>query len=175
MLSARDREQPTAPKIRAADLLGEQFCAVQERRQGRWAQTRKTKMVGHSIDVWSTHATVETHPIFRRLPFFFSLFTPLLSSFWTSRGRRCRPFFPPHRFLPSIFIAHRVQQSHCWSSFSSSVANSHALALSSSQFVHKKSSYNHLRRRFYTFLFTRTRKRRKRNESVTRSSNKTTA
>ena len=30
----------------------------------------------------------------------------------------------PPRFLPSIFSAHRVQQSHCSSSFSSSVANS---------------------------------------------------
>ena len=27
--------------------------------------------------------------------FFFSLLTLLLSSFWTSRGHRCRPFSPP--------------------------------------------------------------------------------
>ena len=31
-------------------------------------------------------------------------------------GPRCRPFFPPV-LLPSIFIAHRVQQSHCSSIF----------------------------------------------------------
>ena len=47
------------------------------------------------------------------------------------------PSFP--RFLPSIFIAHRVQQSHCSSSFHR-VLLTHALALSASQFVHKKKS-----------------------------------
>ena len=41
----------------------------------------------------------------------FFLRTFLLSSFWTSRSHRCRPFPPP--VLPSIFIAYRVQQSHC--------------------------------------------------------------
>ena len=43
----------------------------------------------------------------------------------------------PPRFLPSIFIAHRVQQSHCSSSFSR-VLLTHALAFSASQFVRKK-------------------------------------
>ena len=43
------------------------------------------------------------------------------------------------RFLPSIFIAHRVQQSHCSSIFHR-VLLTHALALSASQFVHKKKS-----------------------------------
>ena len=43
----------------------------------------------------------------------------------------------PPRFLPSIFIAHRVQQSHCSSIFHR-VLLTHALALSASQFVHKK-------------------------------------
>ena len=43
------------------------------------------------------------------------------------------------RFLPSIFIAHRVQQSHC-SSFLHRVSLTHALALSASQFVNKKKS-----------------------------------
>ena len=43
----------------------------------------------------------------------------------------------PHRFLPSVFIAHRVQQSHCSSIFHR-VLPTHALALSASQFVHKK-------------------------------------
>ena len=47
---------------------------------------------------------------------------------------------PSHpRFLPSIFIAHRVQQSHCSSIFHR-VSLTHALALSAGQFVHKKKS-----------------------------------
>ena len=41
----------------------------------------------------------------------------------------------PPRFLRSIFIAHRVQQSHC-SSIVHRVVLTHALALSASQFVH---------------------------------------
>ena len=44
------------------------------------------------------------------------------------------------RFLPLIFIAHRVQQSHCSSIFHR-VLLTHALALSASQFVHKKKSH----------------------------------
>ena len=43
------------------------------------------------------------------------------------------------RFLPSSFTAHRVQQSHCSSIFHR-VLLTHALALSASQFVHKKQS-----------------------------------
>ena len=68
---------------------------------------------------------------------FFFFLTLVLSSFWTSRGHRCRPFSP--RFLPSICIAHRVQQSHCSSIFFR-VLLTHAVALSASQFVHKKNS-----------------------------------
>ena len=45
----------------------------------------------------------------------------------------------PPRFLPSIFIAHRVQQSHCSSIFHR-VLLTHALAFSASQFVRKKKS-----------------------------------
>ena len=52
----------------------------------------------------------------------------------------------PPRFLPSIFIAHRVQQSHC-SSIVHRVLLTHALALSASQFVHKKKS-----QRIYTSM-----------------------
>ena len=48
-------------------------------------------------------------------------------------------FTSPPRFLPSISIAHRVQQSHCSSIFHR-VLLTHALALSASQFVHKKKS-----------------------------------
>ena len=43
------------------------------------------------------------------------------------------------RFLPSTVIAHRVQQSHCSSSFHR-VLLTHALTLSASQFVHKNMS-----------------------------------
>ena len=46
---------------------------------------------------------------------------------------------PSPRFLPSFFIAHEVQQSHC-SSILHRVLLTHALALSASQFVHKKKS-----------------------------------
>ena len=54
----------------------------------------------------------------------------------------------PPRFLPSIFIAYlyRVQQSHCSSIFHR-VLLTHALALSASQFVHKKKS-----QRIYTSM-----------------------
>ena len=52
----------------------------------------------------------------------------------------------PPRFLPSIFIAHRVQQSHCSSVFHR-VLLTHALALSASQFVHKRKS-----QRIYTSM-----------------------
>ena len=45
------------------------------------------------------------------------------------------PSFP--RFSPSFFIARRVQQSHCSSTYHQ-VLLTHAVALSASQFVHKK-------------------------------------
>ena len=45
----------------------------------------------------------------------------------------------PPRFLPTIFIAHRVQQFHCSSIFHR-VLLTHALALSANQFVRKKKS-----------------------------------
>ena len=48
---------------------------------------------------------------------------------------------PSPRFLPSIFIAHRVQQSHCSSIFHRMLLRvTHALALSATRFVHKKMS-----------------------------------
>ena len=52
----------------------------------------------------------------------------------------------PPRFLPSIFVAHRVQQSHC-SSIVHRMLLTRALALSASQFVHKKKS-----QRIYTSI-----------------------
>ena len=51
------------------------------------------------------------------------------------------------RFLPSIIIAHSVQQSHCSSIFHR-VLLTHALALSASQFVHKKTLTNEFIRVF---------------------------
>ena len=46
---------------------------------------------------------------------YFSLFFVLLllSTFWTSCGLRCRPF--PGLYVPSVFIAQKVQHCH-WSS-----------------------------------------------------------
>ena len=69
--------------------------------------------------------------------FFFShTFTfQLLDKPWSQVG----VVPPPPRFLPSIFIAHRVQQSHCSSIFHRLLLT-HALELSASQFVHKKKS-----------------------------------
>ena len=52
----------------------------------------------------------------------------------------------PPRFMSSIFISHRAQQSHC-SSISHRVLLTHPLALSASQFVHKKKS-----QRMYTSM-----------------------
>ena len=52
----------------------------------------------------------------------------------------------PPRFLPSIFVAHRAHQSHC-SSIVHRMLLTHALALSASQFVHKKKS-----QRIYTSM-----------------------
>ena len=51
--------------------------------------------------------------------------------------------FPP-RFLPSIFIAHRVQKSHCSSIFHR-VLLTHALALSASQLVRREKSLRIIR------------------------------
>ena len=55
----------------------------------------------------------------------------------------------PPRLLPSILIAHRVQQSHCSSTFHL-VLLTHALALSARQFVGKKKSP-----RIYTSMHSR--------------------
>ena len=77
----------------------------------------------------------------RNFFFFFFLFqTLLLSSFWTSRGHRCRPLSP----LALAFgfyraYVRRVQQSHCSSIFHR-VFQTHVLALCASQFVRKKKS-----------------------------------
>ena len=70
--------------------------------------------------------------------FVIYILTLLLSSFSTNRVVTCVVPSPPW-FLPSIFIADRVQQSHCSSIFYR-VFLTHALALSASQFVHKKMS-----------------------------------
>ena len=79
--------------------------------------------------------------VFRACFFFFSFLfrTLLLSSFWTSRSHRCRPFFSPPG--PCLQLLSRI-------GFSTPTARrffiecllTHALALSASQFVHKKKS-----------------------------------
>ena len=79
-----------------------------------------------------------------RLHFFFFSHTfsfQLLDKPWSQVS--C-PSPPP--YLPSIFIAHRVQQSHC-SSISHRLLLTHALALSASQLVQKKKS-----QRIYTSM-----------------------
>ena len=61
----------------------------------------------------------------------------------------------PPRSLPSMFIAHRVQQSHCSSIFDRMLL-SHALAFSASQIVHKeKSPRIHTRRHSGGFELTK--------------------
>ena len=62
----------------------------------------------------STCTYVNDGGLYSTFSFFFR--TLLLSSFWTSRGHRCRPFFPPVLAF-HVFIAHRVQQPHCSSIF----------------------------------------------------------
>ena len=93
----------------------------------------------HNCSVRSTSSVVA-------FTFFFSFF---FSHFYipTSRHAVVTGVVPsPPRFLPSIFIAHRVQQSHC-SSISHRALPTHALALFASQFVHKKKS-----QRIYTSM-----------------------
>ena len=70
--------------------------------------------------------------------FFCYFYTLLLSSFWTSRGHRCRPFFPP----VLVFNFYRAKGSAIplLVDFSSSVANSRSRAFRASQFVNKKKS-----------------------------------
>ena len=74
-------------------------------------------------------------PIFDRSFFFFSHF------YFPASGQAVVTgvVLSPPRFLPSIFIAHRVQRSYCSSIFHR-VSLTHDLALSASQFVHKKKS-----------------------------------
>ena len=96
---------------------------------------------GHTQQYPSVQVTaIVSYHIIYDISFFF---TRLLSSFWTKAVVTGVVPSPP-RFLPSIFIAHRVQQSHCSSIFHR-VLLTHALALSASQFVHKKKS-----KRIYT-------------------------
>ena len=78
------------------------------------------------------HAAYPPHLLFC----FFSHTTPfqLLDKPWSQVS-----FLLPPRFLPSDFIARRVQQSHCSSIFHR-VLLTPALAFSASQFVRKKKS-----------------------------------
>ena len=75
-----------------------------------------------------------------RLCFFFLIFHTHLSTFqlldkpWPQVSS-----LSPPRLMPSIFIAHRVQQPQCSSIFHR-VLLTHALVLSASEFVNKKKS-----------------------------------
>ena len=74
----------------------------------------------------------------QQLLFLFIFAHLYFPDFWTKSWSQVSSLLPP-RFLPSVFIAHRVQQSHCWSIFYR-VLLTYALALSASQFVHMKKS-----------------------------------
>ena len=89
--------------------------------------------------VRSTYLVYDTGSIF----FFFShtFSFQLLDKPWSQVSSLVPPWF-----LPTLFIAQRVQQSHCSSIFHR-VLLTHALALSASQFVHKKKS-----QRIYTSM-----------------------
>ena len=92
------------------------------------------------------YAAVGARSPIRRYPFFFFFSS---SHFYVPASGQAvvTGVVPsPPRFLPSIFIAHRVQQSHCSSIFDR-VLLTHALALSASQFVRKKKS-----QRIYTSM-----------------------
>ena len=67
--------------------------------------------------------------LYRRVHSLLPSHTHLLSRVWTSRRHRCRPFFPPV-LACSFFIAHRVQQSRCFSIFQRVFANSRSRAFS---------------------------------------------
>ena len=76
-----------------------------------------------------------TSPGTRYTFFFFHTSTfQLLNKPWSQVSSLSSP-----RFLPSIFIAHRVQQSRCSSNFHR-VLLTHTLAFPANQFVHKKMS-----------------------------------
>ena len=66
-------------------------------------------------------------------------FTSLLPSFWTSRGHRCRPCFPPGsclQFLSRIGFSNPTARRF----FFIGRSLTHALALSASELVHNKKS-----------------------------------
>ena len=69
--------------------------------------------------------------------FFFLFFFFAHFNFSASGQAVVTGVIPPPRFLPSICIAHRIQQSHC-TSIAYRVLLTHAVALSASQFVHKR-------------------------------------
>ena len=95
---------------------------------------------------------VVEHPLLQSLPFNGGSYdnTVFFSShfYFPASGQAMVTGVVPSlpRFMPSIFIAHRVQQSQCSSIFHR-VLLTHALALSASQFVPKKKSS-----RFFTSM-----------------------
>ena len=67
----------------------------------------------------------------------FFFLTPLLSSFWTSRGHRCRPFYPP--VLAFNFYRAYGSAIPLLVDFSSSVANTRSRAFCKSIYAQEKS------------------------------------
>ena len=86
-------------------------------------RTRATSMFWlQGISCYATQSALTEYLVY----IFFFFFTHLLSSFWTSRGHRCRPFSPP----VLAFNFYRTQGSAIplLVDFSSSVANSRSCA-----------------------------------------------
>ena len=86
---------------------------------------------------WVLGEIDSTYELIKLFSFFFTHLL-LLSSFWTSRGHRCRPFSPP----VLAFNYYRAQGSSIplLVDFSSSVADSCSRAFRKASFVHKKKS-----------------------------------
>ena len=90
----------------------------------------------HETDLYQARGQPDTPP---GRPVFFFFFRTLFYFAASGQAVVTGVVPPPPRFLPSIFIAHRVQQSYCSSMFHR-VLLTQALAFSASQFVRKKKS-----------------------------------
>ena len=112
--------------------------------------------------VWRTHTAIATDGEriicveANKATYYIYIYTHTTHIYFPACGQAVVTGVVPsaRRFLPSIFIRIRVQQSHCSSSFRR-VLLTHAFALSASQYVHKKKSPSTTRfigRRLYLVL-----------------------
>ena len=85
-----------------------------------------------------------TPPALQHVQTFFCLFNTHLLSSSSGQAVVTGVVPSPPGFLRSMFIAHRVQQFHCPSTFHRMLLTQ-ALAVSASQFVHKKSPHEFMR------------------------------